>query len=431
MLGEQVLVFLVGLVDTFLAGRINKEATMAVGSAMYMAWFINLGLSLVGTGAAALVSRAVGARDSRTAQHTVNQGIVMSAFMGLVVAALAFGAAPLMARAFTQTDVSQAYCEHFLRIIAIGYVLTSVNQVGSALLRASGDTLTPMLIMLFVNVINASVSSALVFGWFGPSLGITGIAIGAVTARSIGGLIMLGVLARGVRGLKLERSLLRPDFQLQKRILRIGLPAAGDTTLFATAQFTFVSIVAHTGAGELGTAGFAAHVIAMQAEAISYMPAIAWGTAGGTLVGQFLGAGQGARASRAGHLAALQSGCYGLFTGTLFFVLASTIYGVMSDDPAVREIGIPPFRVLAFVEPWLCAGIAYMYSLRGAGDTRTMMLLSLFCSLGLRVPVAFLCGIVLHGGLLGAWLGMWSDNFMRFVLATWRFTGGAWKKLRV
>lgn len=431
MLGEQTLIFLVGLVDTYLAGRISATATAAVGSAMYMAWFINLGLALVGTGAAALVSRSVGARDPLTARHATNQGVLMSAIVGIIVAAAAWSAAPWMAQILSQTDEARLLCEHFLRWISASYLLGSVNLVGSAILRSAGDTLTPMWIMLIVNAVNAALSAALVFGWFGPSLGLAGIAIGAVTARSIGGLIMLFLLARGVRGLQLERTLMRPNIDLMRRILRVGLPAAGDTALFATAQFTFISIVAHTAVGAAATAGFAAHVIAMQAEAISYMPAIAWGTAAGTLVGQFLGAKRPDRAGQAGHIAAVQAGLYGLMIGTLFYIFAGTIYGLMSQDAAVQQVGVPAFRLLAFVEPWLCVGIVYLYSLRGAGDTRTTMLMSLFCSLGLRVPVGYLCGIVLHGGLVGAWLGMWADNFTRFVFSTWRFTAGRWKKLRV
>jgi len=115
----------------------------------------------------------------------------------------------------------------------------------------------------------------------------------------------------------------------------------------------------------------------------------------------------------------------------VFFLFAHQIYAAMSSDLQVRAVGGSAFRWLAFVQPFLAAGIIYMGALRGAGDTRWTMVFSLIGGLGLRVPLAYLGGIVLAGGLLGAWSGMIVDIIARFLMGFARFTHGGWKRVRV
>lgn len=428
---EQALSFLVGVVDTYLAGHVSKEATAAVGIAVYLGWFVMLATSMVGIGSAALISRAIGAGDRRLAARALAQSMILALATGVVVSAASFLGARELADFLTATPQAEDTAAQFMRYVAWGYMLGAVNMIGSAVLRASGDTVTPMLIMAVVNVVNAGLSAALVYGWFGVQMGVDGIAIGAAAARSLGGVMLLAILLRGVRRLRLDLRLLWPDGPVIRRIMTVGLPAGADTFLMGAAQLAFIKIVKHTGDGDQSTVNMAAHVIAMEVEGFSFMMAIAWGAAAGALVGQYLGAGLPELAARAGHRAALQGGAYGLFSGLLFFSFADLVYSLMSGDAAVRAVGSPAFRILAFAQPFLCAGIVYINALRGAGDTRATMLMTLICGIGLRIPIALLGGIVLGGGLIGAWCGMWADNVVRCFLGLGRFVHGGWKRVRV
>jgi len=103
----------------------------------------------------------------------------------------------------------------------------------------------------------------------------------------------------------------------------------------------------------------------------------------------------------------------------------------MSDDPRVWDVGISPFRIVALFQPLMVISIVYIGALRGAGDTRYPLLISFVGSLLIRVPIGYLCGIVLDGGYLGAWMGMFADMIWRAVAAAIRYMGGAWLKTRV
>ena len=128
------------------------------------------------------------------------------------------------------------------------------------------------------------------------------------------------LVQRGLRGLRLHFTWMRPDWEMIRRMLRIGGPAGAEATLMWVAQIGFIKIVAHTASGDAATINFAAHMIAVRMTAITYLPAAAWMTAAATLVGQYLGAGQPRNSARAAHLAALQG-------GVLTEVLTETVGG--------------------------------------------------------------------------------------------------------
>lgn len=431
MLGEQLVNFMVGFVDTFLAGRVAKEAIAAVGTGGYLSWFVTLGFALVGTGAAALVARACGGGDQRTVRRAANQALVLALLLGLLMAGLVYAVAPLLAGFLTQTAAAEAMMCRYVRIDAFGLILYSTVLVCGGMIRAAGDTRTPMVVMVLVNIINALVSAGLVFGWFGPRLGVTGIALGTVAARSLGGLLLIILLARGLRGLRISVAGLRPDWTIIRRMLRVGLPAAGEASVMWIAQIGFIKIIAHTASGEAATVNYAAHMIAIRMTAITYLPAAAWMTAAATLVGQYLGARRPEQSARAAHVAAVQGGLLTAGVGIAFFLLADAVYLLMTQDVAVREVGVPAFRLGAFAHPFLCMGIIYIGALRGAGDTRRTLLISLTGGILLRVPLAYLGGIALDGGLIGAWCGMWADNLAKFLLGWGVMVQGGWKRVRV
>ena len=132
-----------------------------------------------------------------------------------------------------------------------------------------------------------------------------------------------------------------------------------------------------------------------------------------------------------GHEAATQCSLLGLIITGVFYFGATAIYGVMHDDPAVRAVGVPAFQMLAFFQVPLVLSIVYVFALRGAGDTRYPLWISLAGVLGLRLPLAWYCGVVRDGGLIGAWIGMCADMAFRALLVSIRYARGRWVHTRV
>ncbi|MBI3864637.1 MAG: MATE family efflux transporter [Planctomycetia bacterium] len=437
-LGEQLLNFCVSLFDTYLAGQVttgNHEVgayTTTIGIASYISWLATLVFSLVGTGTTALVARARGAGDFEQANRFANRSLTLVGGLGLVVFAILTFLAPLFATMQGMKGDSLEVAVRFLRNDAYGQLFFCFCLIGSAALRGMGDMHTPMYVLGFVNVLNIILASTFVFG-LGPIApwGIDGIVAGTVIARVCGGLLMLGVFARGVDNLKLRRAYLVPHADDVWRILRIGAPAALDGILYWIAQWSFFRIISGLGNGIAGTAYTAAHVIGMESEALTYLPATAWGYAAASLVGQSLGAGDPLRARRLANEAARHCVIVALVGALVYLLGADLIYGVMTKEAPVRQIGIPALRFLSWYQIPLAVMIVYLHSLRGAGDTASVMFINVIGIACLRLPVAYFLGIVCSGGLIGAWSGMCVDVTFRMAIALLYFRSGRWIHTKV
>ncbi|HUU83123.1 MAG TPA: MATE family efflux transporter [Phycisphaerae bacterium] len=432
VLGEQLLHSFVALVDTFLAGQISKEATAAVGFASYVEWLASMLFALVATGTTALVARSIGARNDTEANHFTNQSMSLSVLSGIGFSALIFLLAPSFARLQDMTGETYRITVMYLRLDSLALTFTSLTLVGSAALRGAGDTRTPLKIFALVNVFNALLSAALVFG-VGPfpTMGVLGIVLGTVAARVLGGLIMIGVLIRRPGPLRLHWSALPLRREITNRIFRIGLPAAADGAVMWTGQFLFLMVVARLGTGETQIAYYAAHMIGVRLEALVYLPATAWSIAAATMIGQNLGAEKPVRARRSGQEAALQCGLLALLVAVGFFFGARLLFALMHHDTLVHEVGVGPFRILAWFQPLLAICIVFTGALRGAGDTRFPLLINFVGVTLLRLPLAWWLGVVLGWGLYGAWLAMCADFTLRAALAAARFARGRWIKVVV
>ncbi|MHC4090537.1 MAG: MATE family efflux transporter, partial [Planctomycetota bacterium] len=341
VLGEQLLNSFIALVDVYLAGQLSKEATAAVGLAAYTEWLASMLFALVATGTTALVARCVGAGDGAGANRFTNQSITLSFISGLAFSALLFALAPTFAGLQDMTGRTYQITVEYIRIDSTALTFTSLTLVGAAALRGAGDTRTPMMILGAVNILNAVVSAALVFGWGPfPTFGVRGIVLGTVVGRVSGGLIMLAVLLYGRGGLRLAWSSLGLHADPVGRLLRIGVPAASDGAVMWAGHFVFLMIVARLAGGELQVAYYAAHMIGVRLEALTYLPATAWAIAAATMIGQNLGAQRPDRATRSGHEATLQCGLLASLVGLLFFVGAEALFRLMHNDVMVHDVGI-------------------------------------------------------------------------------------------
>jgi len=432
VLAEQLLTFCVGFFDVYLSGRLSSEATAAIGVAAYVSWLASMISGLVGTGAGALVARVCGGGDIEEARRITARSLMLAAVLGvLILLGLQLGA-PLFATLLDMRGSAERITIEYLRFDAFGQMFACGTLIAAAALRGSGDMRTPLFVLGVTNVVNVLASSACVFGWGPvPAMGVTGIVTGTLIAQATGLVLMLVMLSQPTCRLQLRLADVRWHAETAWRILRVGLPAALDGAITFTGHFLFLMVIARLSSEGFDGAVFAAHVVGVRVEALSYLPAVAWGAAAASLAGRLLGANQPELAQKVGHIAVRQFLSYAVAVSLLFFLGAPWIYGAMHSDPAVAAVGVPAFRWLAWYQVPNAVLIIYVFTLRGAGDTRFPLWCALISILGVRVPVAYLGGIVLNYGLIGAWWGMGADNTLRAVLIAWRYAAGRWLRTKV
>ncbi len=298
-----------------------------------------------------------------------------------------------------------------------------------ALLRGAGDSLTPAIAMIVVDVVNMFFSAALTRSWFGfPIMGFRGIAIGTVIAYAVGGVVLFAVLTSGRGKIRLFWHRLQPHWHTLKRILRIGLPSGLEGLLSWLASFVIVIFI-----NRIDTTNVmpAAHIITVRIESLSFMGGLAFATAAATLVGQSLGMKNPPRAARSAWLAYAVGGGMMCAWAVLFILFGRQLCGILSDDPRIISLAAKCLFVTAFSQPAFAASMIFGGALRGAGDTLVVMAINLASILSLRLTFAIAVTKLFHGGLIAIWIVLASELTVRGCLIVIRFLQGGWKKVEV
>jgi putative MATE family efflux protein len=435
VLVEQSLLYLVGVSDTLLTGRYLSEYHLAaVTVAGYLMWFLGSLLTVVSVGATALVARLVGSNQRPEAERVCQQAVAMALFVGTLAMAVGWTVIPGVVRAMNLSGPAAGEAVRFLRIVLTVTPLLACTTVGVACLRGAGNTRTGMWVMVLVNLVNAGLSWSLVRGLGAlPELGLPGIALGTACGEGLGGVIVLAVLTRGRSGLRLDWRGVWPVWAEVRRILRISLPAAGESLTNILCQLWFLSVI-----NRLGAVATAAHGVAIRCEALAFLTVTAFSVAASTLTGQYLGARRPDLAARAARTAwamgALVLAGFGVLLSTQSAAMFAVFLG--GRQPQVAALGVPVLRVVAVALPALATISVLNGALRGAGDTRWPWAFVVLGYLGVRLPLTYLLTLpVAEGGsgwgLFGAWVAMFADLHVRASLVAARFLHGGWRWVRV
>lgn len=435
--GEQVLNMAVGLTDQYFVGHLHPAvavqlgydrptALAAVGLASLLAWIATTLFMGVAVGATAIVSRRIGEAQPAAANDALRQALLLALVIGAASAILGvllgewlltlLGAAPAVVVAGAE----------YLRIVAPAFIPTAFVFAGTAAFRGAGDTRSPLYLMAAVVAINILLSWLLVNGMFGfPALGVKGAAIGTSVGRLAGGVILAALLL--ARRMRLKVALdWRPNWAVMHKMVRIGLPSAGEYFVFQAAVILMARLI--TG---LGTAAYAAHSVTTTIESISFLPGLGFGIAATAMVGQSLGANDSKRAERVAWESLRQGGLMMTVCGLLMTLWPSTVIAWLTPDPAVIAQAAGPLRVAGLTQPLLALSFILSGALRGAGDTTWPLWMRVVSTWLVRVPLLLLLLWGTDWGLVGIWLAMFADYLVQGMLILVRFHGGKWQTVEV
>jgi MATE family, multidrug efflux pump len=453
VLAEESLNLLVAYTDWFLAGRFlnGAEPKAAMGLVAYVLWMLPSLFSVVSLGALAIVARLVGAGEWQQAAHVSRQALLLGCVVAAIGVALAATCGGLFVAAMQLHGRAAELATRYIQILSPAIPFVMIEQVGTACLRGSGDTISGLMARVVVNVVNAGLSITLILGLAGlPKLGWDGLAIGAAAGHCVGGLVILYCLVRGRGGLRLTElagssiengsPLWRFDWAAMRRILRIGIPGGFDIWAVLACHLIYAAII-----NSLGTLAQAAHGLGLQIEAMSYLPGSAFGVAAATLAGQSLGAADQRRAVRGVLLCGGSAVAVMTAAGLTMFFAGETLatFFIGQRDELAMLVG-RLLKIVALSCPSLAILTVVLGALRGAGDTRSTLAITFIGLVGIRLPGA--CLLAWHEvpipftdltipaaglGVAGAWWAMITDVILRSLLAAARFALGGWKQIRV
>ncbi|AMQ22077.1 MATE family efflux transporter [Geobacillus sp. JS12] len=404
---ENILQTVVGFVDTLFVSKIGLVEVTAVGIAnailaVYMAIFMALG-----TGTSALIARSVGAKDFEKAKSIAKQATWIAILIGLLFGLISlFFAEPLLKIMGAEPNVLEVAVTYF-RIVAVPSVFISLMFVFGSILRAAGDTKTPMKVSVWINIVHIVFDYLLIFGfWKFGGLGITGAAWATVIARILGTIALYRYIVKS----KLHFSLF-DGFSFNdspRSLIKLSTPAAAERLIMCLGQVLYFGLIVH-----IGTATYAAHTIAGNIEIFSYMPGYGLAVAATTLVGQNLGANQKKEAYSYGMLTTGIAVLFMSFIGVILYFFSPWFVIWFTTDKNVIDMVTTALRIDAFAQPALAIGLVLAGALQGAGDTKSPMYSTAVGMWVIRVIGVYILGIQMGMGIAGVWLSILIDLFVR------------------
>jgi len=415
--------------NTIFIGWLRDDTALAaVGLSNRFLWIANGLFRAVAIAATAMVAHSLGKKDVETAKRTAAQSLSVGVLVAVVVTAIGIPLSDDLLKLIGAESEVVRQGSLYMRIILATSVLSLPTFVAGGVMRGAGDTRTPMVISLATNVWNVVAGYLLIFGPGPlPELGLVGAALATSTAMALGGCLTLGVLFTGRTVLRVKpRQLLSWDGHLARRIMRLALPNAGEQAVGRMGSILFMSILT-----ALGTVTLAAHQVAEQLEALSFMAGSGFMVVATTLVGQSMGAGREDMAELSIRRT-LMFACGVMGTMAICFALfGQQMVVIFGANPKVLNLAGRALQIGALEQVPLAVHMVLAGGLRGAGDTRTPMYVTMFGVLFFRVAVVYLFAITLGWGLAGVWLGTSVDWIARAALMVVLFRRGRWKSVRI
>lgn len=425
-----VLNWIMGMADIKMVGSLGPAAIAAVGQSQGVVFTVMFVIFAVATGTQVLVARYTGAREPERVAEVTRQSIILSFLAGLPMIPIGLLVArPFLALLGAQGDVLDqgTLYTHAMFWGTIGMML---NFMIASSLQGAGDTLTPLLMLVWINLAHIGLEYCLIFG-VGPFpvMGVAGAGWAVVISRGLAALVMLWVVTSGRFAVKLSwRGPWRIDWAVWRKMFYIGTPSSMQGLVRNLGYLLLVVILNRTAAGEYAVAG---HVTAGQWSALGIFVGLAMMTAAMTAVGQNMGAKNPQRAERSCWSVVYISVVTSAGLGALCIIFAHPLVRFFTDDPQALFWGYWALIYIALSLPFATVSMAFSGALRGAGDTMSPLWATLVGTLVIGPGLAWLLALKLGMGPIGAWIGLGASMVAQAVFTGVVFKAGRWKKIEI
>src|SRR5579862_1547032 len=420
-------------VDSSMISPLGSEAMAAMGVVGPISHTLVGVLSALSVGTVATVARAWGEGDRPKQAREASTSVVLSLALGIPLTLAGVFLLPEMAELFRVPDSPAVtdMARRFLRIEASVFLFFCLDAAASGILRAAGKTVFPMMATLGANVLNIALNWVFIFGNLGaPKLGVAGAALATSISFALQGAVTFGYLWTSRSPVRLSMAALRGvSRDSLRRLIRVSVPAAVEPLLLQSGFLVYNKAITM-----LGTIPMAAHRAAITVESLTFMPSYGFAVAGSAVVGQCLGAGRPDRADAGLRECARLSTWLMSGVGVAFFFLAAPLVRLFlrrPDAEPVVAIAAMCLMISAFEQPFMALAMALGGALRGAGDTKSPVLVGLLGVWGVRIPLAWALAFPAGLGLNGIWITMIADWAVRTAVFSVLYRRGSWKTIKL
>ena len=424
---ENLLASLMGTVDTMMVSNVGASAVSAVSLVDSINILVIQALSALAAGGAILCSQYIGSSNPKGANRAARQVFLVMTVLSVFISAICLILrVPMLKFIFGSVEAEvMADSQAYFLFTLLSFPFIGLYDAGASIMRAQKDSKSPMTISIISNFLNIGGNAILIFGL---GMGVAGAAISTLASRVFCAVVVIIKLRNPSQTICVNRYYtIRPDWDLIKRVLYIGIPSGIENSMFQFGKLAIQSTVS-----TLGTTAIAAQAMTNMLEMLNGTAVIGVGIGLMTVVGQSLGAGRKDEAVYYMKKLMIFSEVFLIACCAVVYVLARPITMIGGMEAKSAEMCLDMMFWITIVKPivWMFAFIP-AYGMRAAGDVKFSMITSCitmwtfrFC---LCVYLIRVCGM----GPMAVWIGMFTDWTVRAIVFGLRFKSGKWMEHKV
>lgn len=432
---EQVMQTAVQYIDTAMVGTLGTYATAAVGATTTIGWLVNSTVSALGIGFLSYIAKACGAGDRDGAKKVASQSVLVTLIAGGIFTILLLGISSFIPTIMQVDKNIRVLTAQYFFILYIPMLPRAASAIFGTVLRAAGDTKTPMKVGVLVNIINVVLNFFLIYetrtvkflsyniilpgaGW-----GVIGAAAASSISFAVGGLLITAALWRHPMVSPKGYSI-RPDKEILKPCMKVALPNMLQRFATTLGYVAFAAMI-----NSLGEVATAAHTVANTVESAFYIPGYGMQAAAATLTGNAYGAKDNKRMKSIANMFLPIEIILMAMSGAALFFMAPWLVSLFAESQQVMDLGVTVLRMVAVSEPFYGLPIVIEGMMQGVGKTRQPFVYNVIGMWGVRIVGTAICINLSGMGLVSAWACMIAHNLLLFMLYLITFVRGNWNPL--
>ncbi len=400
-------------IDLYYVSRLSSDAIAAIKVCEQLIFMMFAIVSGFAIGSGIIVARRIGEGKQEVADYTASQSVLFMVLISVTLTFFFYFFTKYIVSLMNLDPVVAAMVIEYMKAVSFGIPATFLIFHINAIVRATGNSVFPMTILIVANVLNAIIDPFLIFG-IGPfpRLEMQGAGYSTGIAQNIGLILAVAGIMKKYVSIHFGFKRIMPDFPLYLRILKIGMPA--------TLQILSVSInrmLMITLANSFGVLVLTTYTFGVGVDLFVFMSIFAVGAAMEIITGQNLGAGNINRIFAYHRSAIKQLSFLLIILAILVFALGKYFVGIFVDNPQlIKEIEIY-LRIAVFAYLPFAIGIVSIRVISGSGDYLRSFRLVAFIFFGIQLPFAYLLSKYTALGHYGIWYGILISHIAFAVLA--------------
>lgn len=419
-----------GLVDSLMVSSLGSYAVAAVGlttqpKMLGLSMFVAANVSI-----SALVARRKGEKRKEDANSIFATFLIFIVFAAVLLSILLVTFADPIIKLCGSEQATHDSAVLYYRIIMGGMIFNVIQMGCNSAQRGAGNTRITMRTNLVSNTVNIVFNYLLIGGNLGfPALGIKGAALATVLGTVVASIMSLLSVCRKDNFVSIPyilKNKIKPTFAAVGSIVKVGYSVFIEQMLV---RIGFMSTAVM--AADQGTAAMAAHQVGMNIMSLSFSFGDGLQATAVALIGYSLGARDPEKAKDYGRTCRMIGGTISVILAVIYFFGGRWLYTLFFAEEEIIAYGVDITRVIMIVVMMQISQVIYMGSLRAAGDTLFTAVVSAISVSFIRTVVCWFCAYVLNLGIIGVWMGIFADQFTRFVAGSIRFKQGKWTQIKI